>query len=167
MKLRTNISRSRERGVSLIECLVYIAVFAILMNIGGAAFYFCWDHTKAVLYATDDIEFALRAGESWRADVRAATGKISIETTTTNEIVHIPEKENEIIYRFESGELHREIPVQNNSRLLLAKVKMSQMKTDDRANVHAWRWELELQERRKENHLPLLFTFEAVAKIAP
>jgi hypothetical protein len=167
MKLRTNISRSRTRGVSLIECLVYIAVFAILMNIGGAAFYFFWDHTKAVMYATDDIESALRAGESWRADVRAATGKISIATTATNEIIRIPENENEIIYRFESGELNREIPAQNSSRLLLAKVKTSQMKADDRDNVHAWRWELELKERRKENHLPLLFTFEAVTKNAP
>ncbi len=167
MKLRTNISRSRERGISLIECLVYIAVFAILMNIGGAAFYFCWDHTKAIIYATDDIESALRAGEDWRADVRAATGKISVETTATNEIIRIPENGNEIVYRFESSELRREIPAQNNFRLLLAKVKTSQMKADDRDGVHAWRWELELTQRRKENHLPLLFTFEAVTKIAP
>jgi hypothetical protein len=167
MKLRTNISLFRTRGVSLIECLVYIAVFAILLNIGGAAFYFCWDHTKAVMYATDDIESALRAGEGWRADVRDATGKISVETTVTNEIIRIPENGNEIVYRFEAGELRREIPAQNNSRLLLAKIKTSQMKTDERGSVHAWRWELELKERRKENHLPLLFTFEAVAKNAP
>ena len=65
----------------LMECLVYIAVFAILLGGGTAAFYFCWDHSKALIYATDDIASALHAGERWRADVRAATGKITVETT--------------------------------------------------------------------------------------
>lgn len=167
MKLKPTISRSRTAGVSLLECLVYIAVFAVLMNVGGAAFYFCWDHTRSVIYATDDIESAMRAGECWRADVRAATGKISIATTATNEIVQIPAGKEKILYRFESGELRREIPEKNNSRLLLAKVKTSQMLADERASVQAWRWELELNSRRKETHLPLLFTFEAVTKTTP
>jgi hypothetical protein len=35
------------------------------------------------------------------------------------------------------------------------------MKTEARGSVTAWRWELELTERRKETHLPLRFTFEA------
>ena len=35
------------------------------------------------------------------------------------------------------------------------------MKPDARGEVRAWRWELELAPRRKETHLPLLFTFEA------
>jgi hypothetical protein len=30
--------------------------------------------------------------------------------------------------------------------------------------VTAWRWEVELTPRRKETHLPLLFTFEAAVK---
>jgi hypothetical protein len=36
------------------------------------------------------------------------------------------------------------------------------MKMDARGDVTAWRWELELMQRRKETQLPLLFTFEAV-----
>jgi hypothetical protein len=167
MKLTSNISRSRSSGVSLIECIVYIAVFAVLMNVGGAAFYFCWDHTRSVIYATDDIESALRAGEGWRADVRAATGKISIETSATNEIVRIPTSKDKIIYRFESGELRREIESENNSRRLLTKVKSSQMVADKRGDVAAWRWELELTGRHTDAHRPLLFTFEPAAKTTP
>ncbi len=162
MKLPNAISKSRRAaGILLIECLVYIAVFAILTAIGFAAFYLCWDHSKALIYATDDIGSALRAGERWRADVRAATGPISIESTAAGEVVRIPEPEKEIIYRFESGEVRREISTVKNSRLLLQQVNTSQMRMEERAGVTAWRWELVLNERRPETQLPLLFTFEA------
>jgi hypothetical protein len=162
MNLSQNISPSRRQaGILLTECIVYLAVFAILLGIGTAAFYFCWDHSKALIFATDDIDSALRAGERWRADVRAANGKIAIQTTATGEVVRIPETEKEIIYRFESGEVRREIPAANNSQLLLPQVKLSEMTTEPRGGVTAWRWEVELTQRRKETVLPLRFTFEA------
>ncbi len=163
MKLPRHISKTRRlAGIMITECLVYIAVFGILLGIGTAAFYFCWDHSKALIYATDDIAAALRAGEHWRADVRAATGKISVETMANGEVVRIPEAGKEIIYRFESGEVRREFSASNISQLLLPKVKSSQMAAAARGDVAAWCWELELTERRKETLLPLRFTFEAV-----
>ena len=163
MKFPKNISKSRRAaGIMMTECLVYMAVFTILTAIGTAAFYFCWDHSKALIYATDDIAAALRAGEHWRADVRAATGKISVETMANGEVVRIPEAGKEIIYRFESGEVRREFSASNISQLLLPKVKSSQMAAAARGDVAAWCWELELTERRKETLLPLRFTFEAV-----
>jgi uncharacterized membrane protein len=162
MKFPAAISKTRRAaGILLMECIVYIAVFAILSAIGFAAFYFCWDHTKAVIYATDDIASALRAGEHWRADVRAATGKISVETTDLGELVKIPESGKEVFYRFEAGEMRWEVSTLKNSQVLLPKVKNSQMTADVRGSVNAWRWELELTERRQETHLPLRFTFEA------
>ena len=162
MKLRPNISAARRRsGVSLIECLVYIAVFGILLGIGTAAFYFCWDHTRAVIFTTDEVASALRAGERWRTDVRAATGKISVETTAVGETVRIPAGGKEILYRFESGELRRDIPSQNSSQLLLEKVKASEMSSASSPNVTAWRWEMEVIPLRKEARFPLLFTFAA------
>ena len=79
MKPPQNISRARgASGVLLIECLVYVFVFAILLGGATTVFYFCWDHSRAVIFTTDDIASALRAGERWRADVRAATGKITV-----------------------------------------------------------------------------------------
>jgi len=163
MKIKPQAGRDRSAGVSLIECLVYIAVFSILLGVGTAAFFFCWDHTRAVIYATNDIETALRAGERWRADVRASTGVISVESTEKGHVVTIPEGAKEIVYRFANGELRRQTAPENVSQLLLPRVKISQMQSDPRGNVAAWRWELELNERRKETHLPIVFTFEAVA----
>ena len=162
MKPPRNISSARwQAGILLVECLVYIAVFAILLGIGMTAFYFCWDHSRALLYATNDIESALRAGERWRADVRAATGNISVETTAAGEVVKIPEGGTEIFYRFDAGEIHRQTSASEFSELLLPKVKASQMQPDTRGETRAWRWELELAQRRRETQLPLLFTFEA------
>jgi hypothetical protein len=163
MNLPRNISHTRRRaGILLVECMVYIVVFAILLGIGTRVFYFCWDHSKALIYATDDIASALHAGERWRADVRGATGNISVEPTAKGEVVTIPEGAKEILYRFNSGEVRRQIASSEFSELLLPKVKSSQMKMDARGDVTAWRWELELMQRRKETQLPLLFTFEAV-----
>ena len=162
MKLSPTISRvRRQAGILLMECLVYMSVFAILLGIGTAAFYYCWDHTRAVVFTTGEIESALHTGERWRADVRSATGTISVETTAAGETVRIPKANGEIRYRFENGELRREMSGGQVSWLLLPKVKASEMKTELRAGVTAWRWELELTPRRKEAALPLRFTFEA------
>lgn len=161
MKIIFQKSR-RAAGILLIECVVYIAVFAILTGIGTAAFYLCWNQSKAVVYATDDIGAALRAGERWRAEIRNATGPISVEKTASGEELRIPSPNKTIVYRFESGEVRRESPASQQSELLLAKVNSSQMNKDMRNGVTAWRWELNLLVRRPETQLPLLFTFESV-----
>jgi hypothetical protein len=145
----------------LLECLVYLSIFVILLGGATTVFYFCWDHTQALIYTTDDITSALHTGERWRADVRAATGKITIETTATGELARIPEGAKSVSYRFESGEVRRQVSTSDYQELLLAKVKTSEMKPDTRGSVTAWRWEMEVLPRRKEAQLPLLFTFEA------
>lgn len=162
MKLQPDISSARGRsGILLMECLMYLAIFVLVVGGATTAFYFCWDHSKALIYTTDDITSALHAGERWRADVRGATGKISAETTASGEVVKIPVGAKEILYRFASGAVHRQIATENVSQLLLPKVKKSAMQIDARGEVTAWRWELELAEPRKEITQPLRFTFEA------
>ena len=168
MKLHRYNSRSRGRlGMMLLECLVYIAVFAILLGGATTVFYFCWYHSDALICAADDIASTLHAGERWRADVRAATGKITVETTATGEAMRIPEGAREVSYRFESGEVRRQFSASAKPLLLLANVKTSQMQMDTRGAVSAWRWELEMFPHRKETHLPLRFTFEAAAQSKP
>ena len=153
----------RHAGMMLLECLVYISVFVILLGGATTAFYFCWDHSQALIGATNDIASTLSTGERWRADVRAATGKITAETTTAGEVVRIPEGARMVSYRFDSGEVSRQFSASAKPLLLLANVKSSQMEMDARGAVSAWRWELELSPRRKETHLPLRFSFEAAA----
>jgi len=168
MKLPQAISSARaQSGVLLLECLVYIGLFGLIVGLGLATFFLFWDNSKALMYATDDIASALRAGERWRADVRSATGKITAETTTEGELLRIPCGTNTVLYHFNAGEIHRRLATSNFSESLLPTVKASQMVIDTRGPVNAWRWELELTARRKETHLPLLFTFEAAPKITP
>ena len=162
MKLPVAISNPRRTaGILLIECLVYLAVFAVLTGVGLAAFYVCWDHSQALVAATDDIASALRAGERWRADVRAATGKISVETNAAGELLRIPRGKDEVFYSYHNGAIRRKLASAKVSELLFAKVNSSQMRMENRAGVTAWRWELEVALRRPDTQLPLLFTFEA------
>ena len=162
MKPRLSIPRvGASAGYLLIECLVYISVFAVLLGIGYGAFYVCWDYSKALHYATDDINAALHAGERWRA------GKITVETTPKEEALRIPCGTNEVLYRFNAGEVRRQVASSDFSESLLSTVKASQMVMDARGPVSTWRWELELKSRRKEGRLPLLFTFEAATKPTP
>jgi type II secretory pathway pseudopilin PulG len=162
MKLRPSIHCARNRnGFLLIECLVYLAIFVLIFGLALASFYRCSDNSKALLYATDDVAAALHAGERWRADVRGATGPITVETAAAGEQLRIPCGTNAVLYRFDAGEVHRQLASSDYSELVLPTVKASQMLDDARGPVRAWRWELELKPHRKETHLPLLFTFEA------
>jgi hypothetical protein len=163
MKIVISKTRSRN-GILLTECLVYLVVFAILTSIGFASFYLCWDQSRALIYATDDISKALRAGERWRADVRAATGNISSEVTEGGELLRIPHGKEQVFYSYHNGGVWRKNSAVGVSEPVFAKTESSKMVADSRAGVTAWRWELVLPERRPEAQLPLLFTFEAAQK---
>ncbi len=165
MKIQHNIPCAKGKaGITLVECMCYIAVFLILSAVAMGTFYLSWDHSKALISATDDISAALRAGERWRADVRAASGTIQIEKTSSGEVVIIPEGGKEIVYRLNAGEMRRQAGSDGFSALLLPRVVSSEMIPDTRGGVQAWRWELEVAQRRRETHLPLMFTFEAAQK---
>ncbi|HEU6448077.1 MAG TPA: hypothetical protein VFV23_06555 [Verrucomicrobiae bacterium] len=165
MKLRTNISKPCCKGILLVECVVYIAVFFILLGVGMASFYIFWNHSAGMLRATDDISSALRAGERWRADVRAATGKISVETNSDGEWLAIPRGDEKIVYHFQDGQIHR--ITGSLDFIVFQSVKMSEMNSEIRGGVTAWRWELELQSSPKQKLTPMAFTFEAATSITP
>lgn len=107
MKLPPTKSRKCS-GILLIQCLVYLAVFAILLTGAMTVLYFCWNHSEALIGATEQIHSALYTGERWRDDVRGATGKISMETTATGETVTIPEGKGDVRYYFGSGQVSRQ-----------------------------------------------------------
>jgi hypothetical protein len=160
--MKLPLTSRRNAGILLVQCLVYIAVFTILSAVATGAFYVCWEQTKAISLATDDIGSALHVGERWRADVRGATGKISVASSADGESVRIPVRDGVIVYSFAAGEVRRELPATPGSQLLLSKVNASVMSVETRDGVTAWRWELELTPRHRETMLAMLFTFEAV-----
>ncbi|HUB87209.1 MAG TPA: hypothetical protein VMB22_04910 [Verrucomicrobiae bacterium] len=168
--MRFSFSNSKTRragGMMLIECLVYIAVFAVLLGVGTAAFYEFWDNSNILRHRTDEISAALRAGEMWRADVRGAVGKIEVQTSSGGAQVKIPQHNGALFYRLDSNTLWRATPAANAWVPVLHNVKSSQMETENRAGVQAWRWELELAPFRSRAKTPLEFSFEAVPPEQP
>ena len=150
------------RGISLVEMIVYMAVLVVLIGVGYSALYRSLDNAAALRHSTDDIANALHAGEDWRADLRAAGGKIQIENLTDEQILHLPGTRGEVSYRFADQTIFRRLG-NNDWSPLLANVKASSFIADPRNKVTAWRWELELQPHTKKLSRVLpLFTFIAV-----
>lgn len=159
---RTSLRIRRTAGVTLMECLVYISVVAVVLGIGSMAFWKCWDAYKGLHRNADDIVRALRAGEQWRADIRRAIGPVRPESDDGRQRLYIPGPGGEIVYTWTSGEVRRQARPAAPGALLLTKVKSSRMQLNSRQHLTAWRWELELQPDRKKARLRPLFSFEAV-----
>jgi len=146
-----------ERGYTLLECLVYIAVLAVVLNLSFAAFFRYTKHAHDLHRNADDIASALRAGERWREDVRASTAP----PHAVENGIAIPQRSNVVTYVFTDGAIWRRT---SRSRVqVLDRVKVSVMLDDSRPHVNAWRWELELASPQKAIRVRPLFSFIAVA----
>lgn len=151
----------------LIECLVYISVFAILLGVGFAAFYALWDSSSVVRSTAGDISRTLQAGEQWRADIRAATGKIEVKSLPDGAWLQIPRGRGKIFYQFSDGTVWRKMASAAAWTPVLSRVQSSEMEPENRHQIRAWRWDVELRPRYAKAKTRPLFTFEAVAPIKP
>ena len=146
-----------KRGYTLIECLVYIVVLAVVLNLSFDAYYRYDQHTRNLRQNANDIVRILIAGERWRNDVRASTAPPhAIENG-----VAIPQRAGEIAYVFADGAVWRQTSKRRVA--VLKQVKVSIMSDDSRSHVNAWRWELELASPQKAVRVRPLFSFTAVA----
>jgi hypothetical protein len=153
--------RRSERGVMLIDCLVYCVLFFVVTGAAFSFFSTCSDGSFALRKNADDIATALRTGEMWRADVREATGAIEVERSAEGEMVKIPEKSGDVVYKFAARMLSRS--ADGRERELLSNVNTSRMEPEKRQQVTAWRWEVELLVTKKHTlQVHPAFTFEAV-----
>jgi hypothetical protein len=143
--------------------IVYMAVFVVVVGCATATFFECWDGAKALRRNADEVARVLDIGEQWRADLRRASGPVQLGAKDGGEQFRIPAARAEITYTFADGEIHRQAGSTAPNTLWLGNVKSSQMQSDPRGNVAAWRWELELKSSRKEPRLRPLFTFESAA----
>jgi hypothetical protein len=151
---------ARPCAFTLIECLVYISLVFVVLGLATVAFYGCFDNMRALRRNSDDITQALHAGELWRADVRAATKPIQLDSA--GQRLRIPHQNGEVAYKFEESRLLRQASEDSPWVVVLPRVQHSQMQADTRAKVSAWQWELELKTLRKPATLRPLFTFTAV-----
>ena len=159
-------SATMARGFSLIECLVYVAAFALVTSLAFSAYYRTSESSRLASRTANDITAAMRAGERWREDIRTATGRVWIVEADGGQMLHISNQSGGTLYRFANGALARQTNSDSGWATLLTGVKTSRMELDRRAKVSAWRWELELNARQKSPRVLPLFTFEAVPTAA-
>jgi type II secretory pathway pseudopilin PulG len=163
MKTRRTRETGGEGGFTLIECIAYMGLLVVVLGVATRVFFQSWDDSKALRRNAEDIVRVLHAGDQWRADVRAATGPVQLTDADGAEQLRIPGSAGEIVYTFSKGELRRKVSADAVAKVWLANVKSSQMQSDSRRNVEAWRWELELKTVKKTARWRPLFTFETVA----
>jgi hypothetical protein len=163
---RASQKSGRNRAMVLIDCLIYIAVLLVVLELAFSVFYHAMESSRLLRRSADDIAAAMRTGERWRQDVRTATAAPTTEASPAGQLLHLPHPSGEIIYRFSEGKLSRQAGANAPWTDLLSGIKSSRMEADPRRKVVAWRWELELNPRRKSARVVPLFTFEAVPQAA-
>ncbi|NBR87379.1 MAG: type II secretion system protein [Verrucomicrobia bacterium] len=150
-------------GFTLIECLVYISVFALVMGLAMQVFFAGRDGSDRLRRNADDLTRALHAGERWREDVRTATGAPRVIEENGQTWLAIPHGSNVTVYtHFKTG-VWRQEHTNAPWAPALAQVKASRMESDTRTHVAAWRWEVELQIKDDKKRTRPLFTFLAAA----
>ena|SRR5436305_14831081 len=153
--------RAARRGIVMIDAMVYLAVIGVVLILAAAVFDKGMRESAGLQRNISDIERALNAGERWRADVRMATGPIQLDPQLERVLFVIPRGTERIIYEMFSDKVRR-IGTSRETTFTLNGVAKSEMMEERRGNVVGWRWELELEHRRKEARVRPLFTFMAV-----
>jgi Tfp pilus assembly protein PilE len=144
-----------RRGYSLIEMLVYMVGLTVLLTAAYPAFEKAIRGSRDIQRNSEDILRAIRAGELWRKDIRAASAPIRAE----GDALVIQQKSREVVYRFMDGAVWRETNA--GRHMFLRDAKSSSMRSGG-TNVTFWRWEVELASGRTQPAVRPLFTFEAV-----
>lgn len=139
--------------------MVYIVVLGIILILAASVFDRGMRESAGLQRNVADIERALKAGERWRADVRAAIGPIEAGEQTLT----IPQRGGEVVYGFTTNQVRRTVNA-NKTEVFLARVQSSAMTPERRGDVVGWKWEVELERRLKEARVRPLFTFLAVPK---
>ncbi len=154
-----------ESGILLVECLVYMAVWSVVVGLALATFYHAWDNSRSLARYSEDVASALKAGERWRAEVREATAPLRLvqEPGVPIQALHIPQPSGDIVYCCTGTNLLRRVGENGPWRVILPAVKASCMAPDSRGSLVSWRWELELvSSPKRQTRLRPLFTFQAV-----
>lgn len=152
----------REPGMLLIECLVYMALLVVILNLAYAAYYRCDENSKRLNNHVDDVIRALQAGERWRDDIRAA-----LAVTPSEHSLRLALSNATVDYVFDGDAVWRRANAGAPLARFLPRVKSSRMEKDARREVTAWRWQVELLTRGAPERCRPFFTFEAVPPGAP
>jgi Tfp pilus assembly protein PilE len=146
-----------EKGMLLIECLVYMALLVVVLNLAYAAYYRCAENSKRLNNNVDDVVRALQAGERWRDDIRAA-----MAITPSEDSLRLVQSNATVDYVFHGNAVWRRAKAGAPLARFLPAVKSSRMEPDARRTVTAWSWKVELLTHGGPERFRPFFTFEAV-----
>jgi hypothetical protein len=155
--------RSGQRGLSLIECIVYIGLLMIVVGMASVLFFRGLDGFRALRTYTEDMAAALNLGEAWRADLRTATATPQVQTDSAATVMQLVTPDGPVTWRFDGFTVVRDDQRGELTKRVLPRVLRSEFHRDTREGVVAWRWELELRKQRPDAPLAPLFTFITVA----
>jgi Tfp pilus assembly protein PilE len=150
--------KKSERGFLLLECMLYILLLAVVIDLSFIAYYRYDQHTRNLRRNADDIVRTVHAGERWREDVRTA---IAPPHVIENGLA-IPQQSGEVAYVFADDAVWRQTAATRVA--VLRQVKVSTMAADSRQHANVWRWELELASPQKVVLVRPLFTFTTVVR---
>ncbi len=150
----------QKRGATLIELLVYVAIFAVVLTLAFSAFHQADVTSRGLSRNAAEIVRAVQAGEAWRREVRAAITPPRLETMNEGvELLRLPVPGGEVTYHFRAGKVWRQDTHQTQPVAFLPEVANSRFFPERRGEVIGWRWELELMSRRTNAAIKPLFTF--------
>jgi hypothetical protein len=144
----------------MVEVLAYLALVMIAVAGVHRAYRRCLLHHQALHRNAHDITRTLRAGESWRQDVRLA---VAVPHLRGN-ILTLRHRDLDIAYVFRNGKVLRRAGPQAAWQEALNGVHSSRMHLDRGRDVLSCRWEIELTGSISKRVVTLrpLFTFQAV-----
>jgi Flp pilus assembly protein TadB len=146
----------------LMECLVYMALLAVVLDLAYAAYYRCAENSQRLNQNVDDVVRALQAGEHWRDDIRAA-----MSITPSADSLRLVQSNATVEYVFDGNAVWRRPMAGAPLARFLPAVKSSRMESDARRLVTAWSWKVELLSRGAPERFRPFFTFEAVPSGTP
>ena len=154
---------NHSSGLSLIECLVYISLFALFIVLVMTTYFRARDASDALRRQANDVTRTLAAGERWREDMRTATAPPRVVEENGQTWLALACGTNTTVYTHFNSTVWRQAHTNQSWQPVLGRVKSSRIEADTRAHVTAWRWEVELQMKDPRKQTKPLFTFLAVA----
>ena len=152
---------NRRAGITLVECLVYIAVLLVLLGLVFTAFTRLQQQSSYLKRNVEDISRVLRAGEQWRDEVRRSSA-VGILVSDDVPILRLQHRSREILYAFQKDHIWRKELPEGEWKLFLKGVRTSEMRPETGRYTTAWIWDFELISAQKTVRLRPLFSFIAV-----
>ena len=152
----------RCRAMALIDCLIYLVLMVLLFGMTVLAFLETLRHSTELDRVTVTTVRALQTGEQWREDIRAGRGLPQMVELEGRTELRLATATGEIGYAVQDGVVFRRPAPTAPWVEVLNSVKVSRFRPDRRTRVTAWRWEIELDQRRENQRLRRVFSFNAV-----